>query len=474
MTAALADIDLNIFHRYAGLSLPRHVSYPMPTWWRDVPAVEAEAMITDSEAQQPGYDLSLYLHIPFCETLCKFCACNKVIQRREDEETAERTERYVRALQRDIRRLAGSIDAGRPLRQVHYGGGSPTYLSCDQIERIHGALRDAFSLSPDAEVAMEVDPRHLSHEQVRCLRQLEFNRLSMGIQDFDQQAQEHVRRVQSYELVHKKVVFCRESGFENINFDLIYGMPYQTVDTIRETVEQTVRLSPDRIAYYHYAQIPEKVATQRGMDYTRLPDSRAKLAMFLIGLELFEQAGYELIGLDHFARTDEALAVGLRNGSIQRNFQGMTTGASLKLLGVGVSSISHLLDVGFWQNVKEVDDYMGLVEQDRSPVERGKRFSFDDRVRQAVINQFYCTAAIEPKSIEARFDIRFADYFAREISILESLEQDGLVTMESEGSIRATHPLGRVLMRNAAAVFDAYLEPDAYRTGAGACYSANA
>jgi oxygen-independent coproporphyrinogen-3 oxidase len=270
------------------------------------------------------------------------------------------------------------------------------------------------------------------------------------------------------------VAACRELGFESVNFDLIYGMPYQTPRTIRDTVEKTIELSPDRIAYYHYAQIPEKIATQRGMDYTKLPDSEAKLEMFLIGLELFEAAGYAYIGLDHFARPDEALSRSMVDGTIQRNFQGMTTGGGLCLLGAGVSSISHLLGVGFLQNVKDVDRYVECIERGESPVERGKRFTPDDLVRQTVINQLYCTARIRPETIEARFGIRFADYFARELGIMRELEKDGLVAIDCENVIRVTRPLGRVLMRNVTAVFDAYLDPMAYLRGARTCFSANA
>ncbi len=473
MIASIGDIDIEVFRRYAGLSLPRHVSYPMPTWWHDLNADGAAAIIRDADKQAPGYDLSLYLHIPFCEALCKFCACNKVIQHRDFEGASRRTDRYVAALVTEIHRLAGSIQR-RPLRQIHYGGGSPTYLSVEQLEQVHGAVMSAFDVAGDAEVAMEIDPRTTTSKGLRCMRRLGFNRVSMGVQDFDEQVQKHVRRIQPYEMVRDVVSECRELGFGSVNFDLIYGMPYQTSDTIRETVEQTIQLSPDRIAYYHYAQIPEKIATQRGMDYTKLPDSEAKLEMFLIGLALFEEAGYQFVGLDHFARADEALAKGMADGTTQRNFQGMTTGGGLRLLGAGVSSISHLPDVGFLQNVKELDRYVACIEGGKSPVERGKRLTFDDRVRQAVINELYCAARIEPCHVESHFDVCFSDYFAREMSIMRELERDGLVTVDEADVVRLTRPLGRVLMRNVAAVFDAYLDEQAYCKGEQACFSANA
>ena len=471
----LADsVDMDVFRRYAGLSLPRHVSYPMPSWWKDVDGDARSSMLRESDGQDPGYDLSLYLHIPFCETLCKFCACNRVIQRHDSAGAVEATNNYVSALKREIRSLAASIDNKRPMRQVHYGGGSPTYLSDDQLRDIHTTLLDSFTVTPDAEVAMEVDPRNLNADRLQALHDTGIRRLSMGIQDFDEKVQQHIRRVQPFSLVSDILSHARDVGFESINFDLIYGMPYQTPDTIRDAVDKTIELAPDRIAYYHYAQIPERIATQRGMDYTKLPDSETKLEMFLIGLERFEAAGYMFIGLDHFAKPDEGLTKALEDGSIQRNFQGMTTGGGLRLLGVGASSISQLPDVGFFQNIKDHAEYVARIDADQSPVQRGMRFSFDDRVRQAVIADLYCTARLRCATIESRFDIDFADYFAREMTILRELEGDGLVTMDESGDFEVTRPLGRVLMRNVAAVFDAYLDPEAYRVGDAVRFSANA
>jgi len=470
-----ALVDLDVFRRYSGLSLPRHVSYPMPSWWHEVGANEAAKMYRASEAQRPGYDLSLYIHIPFCESLCRYCACNRVILRREAKRAGELVERYLDAICGQLRGLEKTVDAHRPLRQIHWGGGSPTCLSVEQIGRVHRTIVDVFDLAPDAEMAMEIDPRGVDYAYLERLRQLGFNRVSLGVQDFDQRVQEHVRRVQPFEMVSDVVEACRALAFDSVNFDLIYGMPYQTPVTIRDTVEKSVALSPDRIAYYHYAQIPEKMATQRGMDYTKLPDSVTKLKMFLIGLERFEIAGYEFIGLDHFARPDEALSRGLADGTIQRNFQGMTTGGGLRLLGVGASAITHLLDVGFLQNVKDPEQYVAHIENGQPPVERGLEFTFDDRIRQAVIGELYCRAEIRPENIEKRFGIRFADYFSRELSVLkDELRRDGLVTLETGDVIRATRPLGRVLMRNVAAVFDAYLDKEAYRKGERNCFSANA
>lgn len=474
MSVQPAEVNLDIFRKYAGISLPRHVSYPMPSWWHEMDAAEATSLRKESNENQPAYDISLYLHIPFCETLCKFCACNKIIQSKGSPGAQQRTENYLKALEKEIRQLSKTVSANRKLKQIHWGGGSPTYLTPDQIETIHRAIDEVFTISHDAEISMEIDPRTSSFELLKTIRRIGFNRVSMGVQDFDEQVQSHVRRIQPLEMVRETVEQCRELNFDSVNFDLIYGMPYQTPKTIRDTVEKSIDLSPDRIAYYHYAQIPEKIATQRGMDYTRLPDSESKLQMFLIGLEMFEEAGYEFIGLDHFARSDEGLVDAFRDGTLQRNFQGMTTGGGLDLIGAGVSSISHFRDKGFLQNYKDVDRYVGLIENVESLVERGCRLTFDDRVRQFLIDHLYAYAEIKPDDVEQRFEINFKDYFARELGILEELEQDQLVVFDTDGVIRVTIPLGRVLLRNVAAVFDAYLSHDAYRSGTQTNFSANA
>jgi len=446
----------------------------MPTWWDAMHGDDAEKMRAASDAHDPAFDYSLYVHIPFCERLCKFCACNKIIMGRERTPVRDQIERYLSALEQEIRHLAGSIDTTHLVRQIHWGGGSPTYLLPHEMERIQSTITDVFRVADDAEIAMEIDPRTTTEAKLGTLRGLGFNRLSMGVQDFDAKVQEHVHRIQPYEMVRDLVEAIRGHGIRSINFDLIYGMPFQTAETVRQTVEKTLTLSPDRVAFYHYAQIPEKIATQRGMDYTRLPDSESKLDMFLIGMELFEGAGYRFVGLDHFARPDERLTQSLQNGTVQRNFQGMTTGGDLRLLGVGVSAISHLSEIGFLQNVKDIDRYLELFEDHQFPVDRGKWFTRDDLIRQAVLSELYCLCELVPARIESRFDICFREYFARELGILSELETDGLVALDSDGTVRVTKPLGRVLLRNIAAVFYAYLDKEAYRKGEKASFSVNA
>lgn len=474
MIVAASAVDLQVFRRYAGLSLPRHVSYPMPTWWQPLDQESIGALHERARDPHRGHGVSLYVHIPFCEQLCKFCACTRIIQRKTAPGAEERTERYLAALETELAQMVDAIGRDRVVRQVHWGGGSPTYLSAEQIGRIQRRIGELYNIADDAEIAMEIDPRSCPPEKLVSIRSFGFNRVSLGVQDFDERVQEHVRRIQPLELVQSTVAKARELGFDSVNFDLIYGLPYQTTDSVRELVDRTIELSPDRIAFYHYAQIPDKIATQRGMDYTKLPDSEAKLAMFLVGLYRFQEAGYEFVGLDHFARPTEALSRAADDGTLQRNFQGMTTGGGLDLYGAGASSISHLMGIGFLQNVREVDDYLERIEGGTLPIHRGKPFTDDDLIRQGVLNQLYCAGEIRPAVIERVYGITFADYFARELGVMAELERDGLVSMEDSGVIRATVPLGRVLMRTIAAVFDAYLEADAYRVGDRNCFSANA
>ena len=473
---AIPDVDRTLFARYAGLSLPRHVSYPMPTWWKPLAGGDAQA-IRDANAGGATRDLSLYLHLPFCEALCKFCACNRTILRKRSEGAGETAETYLSAIIEEIGRRGRDVgrDRRRPVRQIHWGGGTPTYFDEGQIERLHAATTEAFDVSPDAEVSIEVDPRVTTPSQLRTLARLGFNRISLGVQDFDPKVQQHVRRVQPLGMVRQTVDDARAAGFSSVNFDLIYGLPYQTESTVADTVEKSLALSPDRVAFYHYAQIPDKVANQRGIHHAAMPGSDAKLTIFLKAVARFTAAGYDFIGLDHFAKRDELLSDARRTGRITRNFQGMTTGAELDLVGIGASSISGFPGEAYLQNLHDPAAYVESIESGTDPAVRGLSLTRDDAIRQFVVNQLYCQAAVEPASVESRFGIDFADHFAAEIGRLPPFVRDGLVeSVRPDGGFSLTYPLGRVLMRNVAAVFDAYLEPEAYRVGETRAFSASA
>ncbi|MEZ6016225.1 MAG: oxygen-independent coproporphyrinogen III oxidase [Planctomycetota bacterium] len=482
--SALSDrlpLDEATFQRYSGLSLPRHVSYPMPTWWRTLTAGGPAGAAGPSDARtlralsQPGRDLSLYLHLPFCEALCTFCACNKTVLRRDVREGQGRVERYLSALMTELEWRAADVGRGRVVRQLHWGGGTPTYLDLDQIARLHRRTLELFTLAPDAEVSLEVDPRVTTREQLALLRELGFNRVSMGVQDFDARVQEHVRRVQPYEQVAALVRDARELGFASVNFDLIYGLPYQTRATVADTLARALALSPDRVAYYHYAAIPDKIAAQRGLAHDACPSSLEKLRVFLDGVATFEAAGYEFIGLDHFARPDEGLAQAKRDGTLTRNFQGMTTGAPLDLVGLGCSAISVFPGRAFLQNEHVHDAYAESIEAGREPARRGLALTAEDAERQALLTRLYGDARIDAARHVAAFPgAPFTQRFAGELAKLRELQADGLVSVADDGSFALTWPLGRVLMRNVAAVFDAYLVPDAYKAGQPETFSASA
>jgi oxygen-independent coproporphyrinogen III oxidase len=465
-------LDMDTFRRYAGQALPRHVAYPMPTWWENLDAGGAYALLEHSRDQAAPPDLSIYVHVPFCEQICRYCACNRIALPKTASNAATRLDEYLTAVAAEVQQVLAHAGR-RTVKQIHWGGGTPTYLTGDQMKRLFAALADHVTIADDAEIAIEIDPRVTGTDALRTLRELGFNRVSLGVQDFDPHVQQHVRRIQPVEMVAQMVSTCRALGFASVNFDLIYGLPKQTVASVRQTLAQTVALQPDRIAYYQFAQIPDKIAVQRGLDYTALPDSETKFEMFMTGLEVLTAAGYEFIGLDHFARPDEGLARARAAGTIQRNFQGMTTGGGYDLVGIGPSSISHLSQVGYLQNVRQLPDYVARVSANQTPIFRGKPFSRDDCIRQATLGQLYCLAEIRPELIEQEYDLDFDAYFARELAILHELAADGLVQLDGR-RIKLTMPLGRVLMRTVAAVFDAYLEPDAYKTGDRQYFSANA
>lgn len=478
MIMSLPVVDRQIFSKYAGLSLPRHVAYPMPTWWHDTDASGADGLRRVSADADEPRDLSLYLHIPFCEKMCRFCACNRTILRKDSPTGHARVERYLDALVAETRRRAEQLGvaAGRRriVRQIHWGGGTPTYLSLAQIERLHTACATFFTIAPDAEISIEVDPRVTTREQLGLLRRLGFNRISFGVQDFDPKVQEHVNRVQPIEMVRATTEDARELGFESVNFDLIYGLPYQTIASVIDTIERTRELRPDRIAFYHYAQIPDRIANQRGLNHDALPDSDTKLNMLLEASHRFIAAGYEFIGLDHFALPDERLARAVRQGQIHRSFQGMTTGAELDLIGVGCSAISVYPRLAYIQNLRDPNEYSACVLGGDDPAIRGLHLTAEDADRQAILMDLYCHGEISPYRLALSAGIDAEPYLDAASTAIDRLASDGLVRRTSEGGLRLTDPLGRVLMRNVAATFDGYLGEEAPWAGMHQTFSASA
>jgi oxygen-independent coproporphyrinogen III oxidase len=426
---------------------PRYTSYPTaPVWKEDFGPHDLERAYANADVA--GTPLSLYMHLPFCESLCLFCACNVSIQK--DRGVAVP---YLAALKREIDHVAVRVSRKRPVIQLHWGGGTPTYLSPAQMKDLFEYARERFSFAPDAEIGIEVDPRVTNREHLETLRQLGFNRLSMGIQDFESKVQETIHRVQPYEMTRDLILVSRELGFESLNVDLIYGLPYQTAESFRRTIDQVLTLAPDRVAMFSYAHVPW-LRKQQGAFATHLPEGREKFRIFRAGLERFLDAGYLYIGMDHFARPGDELATAQRSRTLHRNFQGYTTKAGADLYGMGVSAISSIGDA-YAQSRREVPAYQSAVAERGLATMRGYHLSADDRLRRAVIGRLLCHTVIPKHEVEREFSVSFDEYFEAELERLEEPSEEGLVILAPD-EIRVT-PLGRIFIRNVAMVFDRYL-----------------
>jgi oxygen-independent coproporphyrinogen-3 oxidase len=457
---SLTPTEQGTYRQYADLALPRHTSYPIAPAWKEAYG-PADFRADLRRSASLGRPLSLYVHVPFCPHLCYYCACTKEIVPPARRAAHDPAGPFLDRLEAEADRLAELVDTGA-VRQVHLGGGSPNFLSPAQLARLWDILIDRFTLAGGAELSVELDPRTTTYEQLQTLSGLGFNRVSLGVQDFDPAVQRAVNRVQPYECVERVVAWCRELGIPSVNFDLIYGLPFQTRATMADTLNQVIRLAPDRIAFYRLAVLPEMFRWQNVFRPEDLPGGDLSLDLNLLAIERFREAGYEFIGLDHFARPDEGLAEARRAGTLQRNFQGMTTGAGLDLIGLGPSAISQL-DDAFAQNAKTTGDWGARLAHDLA-TERGLRLSADDRLRREVLRQLYGFGRVDKRQVEGRHGIAFDDYFAGERGRLRELVDDGLVTEDAE-AIRLTEPLGRLLVRVVAAVFDAYLPANAHREG---------
>lgn len=426
---------------------PRYTSYPTaPVWKDDFGPDDLEQRYATADLR--GTPLSLYMHLPFCESLCLFCACNVSIQK--DKTVAIP---YLAALKLEIDHVARMVSRKRPVIQFHWGGGTPTYLSPEQLEDLFQYTRERFSFAPDSEIGIEIDPRVTSRAHLETLRRLGFNRLSMGIQDFQPKVQETIHRVQPYEMTRDLIAASRELGFQSLNVDLIYGLPYQTAASFEHTIDQVLTLAPDRVAMFSYAHVPW-LKKQQGAFAAHLPEGPEKFRIFRAGLERFLDAGYVYIGMDHFARPEDELSTAQRDRTLHRNFQGYTTKAGTDLYGMGVSSISSIGE-SYAQNRREIPAYQATVAERGIATMRGYRLSQDDIVRRAVIGRLLCHTVISKPEIEREFAISFDEYFAPEIASLEEAVSDGLVALDS-AEIRVT-PLGRIFIRNIAMAFDRYL-----------------
>jgi oxygen-independent coproporphyrinogen-3 oxidase len=452
-TRVLRGLTAEFLQRYNRVG-PRYTSYPTaPEWTEAVGQGEYRANIRERCAADPGAPLSLYFHIPFCEHRCRFCACNVIATRRR-----EVSEPYLRDLDKEMAVLAGDLAASggenRPVTQLHFGGGTPTYLAPDQLAWIMGRIRSHFRIAPDAEISIEIDPCVTTDEHIRTLRALGFNRASLGVQDFHGPTQEIIERIQTVEETVHITELARELGFESVNFDLVYGLPLQTRDTFAYTLDQVLAIRPDRVALYNFAYLPQRLGHQRQIDTATLPTGPQKFEVFVSAFERFSDAGYEHIGMDHFAVPEDPLARARRDRTIQRNFMGYTTQAGTDLCAFGVSSISAT-DRVYAQNTKKLPIHTRAVESGELPVERGYVLSDEDRLRRAVICAFMCHGHLEKAPLEEQFGIDFDDHFAAELSELLPMERDGLLHLRGD-RIEVTL-LGNIFVRNIGMVFDTYL-----------------
>jgi oxygen-independent coproporphyrinogen III oxidase len=427
---------------------PRYTSYPTAPVWNDSFGPDDLERVHE-EAEGARSPVSLYTHIPFCESLCLFCACNVIIQK--DKRVAPP---YLSVLKREMERVSRSVSKQREVVQFHWGGGTPTYLTPEQIEDLFSAVRARFTFAADAEVGIEVDPRVTSREHLETLRRLGFNRLSMGIQDFHPEVQKAIHRVQPFELTRDLLFAARELGFDSINVDLIYGLPYQTPERFAHTVDQILQLAPDRVALFSYAHVPW-LKKQQGSFASYLPEGMQKFEIFRTGMLKFLEAGYLYIGMDHFAKPGDELAISQQKRTLHRNFQGYTTKAGADLYGMGVTAISGIQNA-YAQNHRELAAWEKSVTERGIATMRGYRLSEDDRLRRAVISRLLCHTVVIKEEIAREFAIDFDQYFADELARLEPSRDDGLVLLEA-GEIRTTW-LGRIFIRNLAMVFDPYLE----------------
>ena len=440
------------------VSGPRYTSYP--TADRFVEAFGEKDYIMALQQRQVGSvgkakPLSLYAHIPFCESLCYYCACNKIITRHP-----ERAEVYLRYLSREIDLHTEHCGLGQHVSQLHLGGGTPTFLSDEGLRELMGMFRRSFTLVPGGEYSIEVDPRTVDGERLALLKELGFNRLSFGVQDFDPEVQKAVHRIQPTEQVFALVERARTLGFDSVNVDLIYGLPRQTPESFDRTLEQVSELRPDRIALYAYAHLPERFKAQRRIVIAELPAASAKVAMLARSMERFMGAGYVYVGMDHFALPEDALAVAKRQGRLHRNFQGYSTQPDCDLIALGVSAIGRV-GATYSQNAKTLEEYYDAINRGHLPIQRGLALTRDDLVRRAVIMALMCQGELVFEPIEQSWLIDFRSHFAAELQRLEELAQQGLVRINADG-IEVTE-MGWFFVRGIAMVFDKYLQADRNR-----------
>lgn len=446
------DFDQELIRRYDGRG-PRYTSYPTAMQFD-------ESFTADDyrrhawESNASGRPLSLYVHIPFCRSLCYYCGCNKIVTR-----NAERVQKYMDCLDREIDMQSALFDESREVEQLHFGGGTPTYLGEADLRKLMNRLREAFTFaSPEkTEFSIEVDPRTVDSDMMAVLADVGFNRLSLGVQDFDERVQIAINRIQSVEDVAGLVEDARGNGFESVSFDLIYGLPHQSPASFARTIEKVIEIRPDRLAIYNYAHLPDRFKGQRMINADDLPPPEAKLEILHQTIDRLANSEYVYIGMDHFALPDDELVKAQENGTLQRNFQGYSTHGGCDLIALGVSAIGSIGNA-FAQNTPSTIEYETLIEEGKLPIKRGVEIDADDLVRADAIRRLMCYDRLVFSDFNAEHDIDFRDYFADELESLKPLAVDDLVRLSDE-EIRIT-PKGRLLLRNIAMKFDRYLKQE--------------
>jgi len=448
ITKGSIEFDTDLIKKY-DIAGPRYTSYPT--------AVQFTPEFTEQDyreqaalSNQSRRDLSLYFHLPFCDTICYYCACNKVITK-----DRSKADPYLQALHKEIAMQAELFDSSRKVNQLHWGGGTPTFINHQQMTELMQVTRQHFNLHDDdsGEYSIEIDPREVNRESIKLLRDIGFNRMSLGVQDFNPAVQKAVNRIQSEEQTLSALSNAREFGFKSISTDLIYGLPLQTVDSFALTLQRIIELSPDRISLFNYAHMPELFKPQRRINETEMPGAEIKLSILKESTEQLIDAGYVYIGMDHFAKPDDELSIAQQQGKLYRNFQGYATHADCDLVGLGITSIGTVHN-SFSQNMKTLDEYQAAINSGNLAIFRGVEIDQDDLIRRDVIMQLICHFNLNFRAIEAKHNIEFENYFNSELKNLAAMCEDGLVGI-NDRSIQVTDK-GRLLIRNICMTFDRY------------------
>jgi len=443
---SLLKVDLELVKKY-NVAGPRYTSYPPATQFNGDIAPEALIEKIRANNQTPG-DLSLYFHLPFCQTLCWFCGCTTVITTDQ-----KKSGDYLEYLQREMDFMKPLLNPNRKAVQLHFGGGTPTFLLPEEIRRLGEMIRARFAFAADIEAGVEVDPRRLTRDHLVALREAGFNRASMGVQDNDPVVQKAVHRIQPFEMTRQVVAWLRETGFHSINIDLIYGLPYQTPESFARTLDEILSLAPDRFAVFNYAHVPWLKPAQKIFEADALPSPEIKLELLKLTIEKLTAEGYVYIGMDHFARAGDELALAQRQKTLQRNFQGYSTRGGADIYAFGMSAISQAGGC-YWQNHKELPEYCAALDAGKLPLHRGYIMTEEDHIRGTTIMRLMCDLSLDYAGMSALLDLDFAEHFAPEINSLDDMEGDGLLVKTPQGLV--VTDLGRLLIRNIAMRFDAY------------------